>query len=91
MVSGGTTNCEPEWEFVLVCPLSSSSTRKTRFDVQLAAGQGNVTKKTWVRIPAVQPLMKRHLEDYSGTLDGRLLSQIHARLAQYMGMLDNII
>lgn len=86
VVSGPETNSDLKWKFILACPLSTSTTRRTRFDVELAAGQGNVSKKTWVRIPAVQPFMKQHLQDHSGILDARLLEQIHARLAQYMGL-----
>jgi mRNA-degrading endonuclease toxin of MazEF toxin-antitoxin module len=85
VLSGSDTNNDPGWPFLLACPLSSSTRRRTRFDVQLAVGQGNVTKKTWVRIPAIQPLIKSSLQDRQGTLDERLLSQIQARLAQYLG------
>lgn len=86
VVTGPVTNGDPAWQFVLACPISGSTSRRTRFDVQLAAGQGGVTKKCWIRIPAVQPLLKTQLEDRSGTLDERLLSQVQARLAQYMGI-----
>lgn len=65
---------------------SASTRRRTRFDVQLAMGQGGVTKKCWIRIPAVQPLMKSDLEDQSGTLDEALLTQVQGRLAQYLGL-----
>ena len=88
VVSGFETNSDPEWSFVLVCPISGSTSHKTRYDVQLAAGQGGVIKKCWVRVPAVQPLMKERLEDRAGTVDGRVLSQVQARLAQYLGLLD---
>jgi mRNA-degrading endonuclease toxin of MazEF toxin-antitoxin module len=86
VVTGPATNGDPVWQFVLVCPISGSTSRRTRYDVQLAAGQGGVTKKCWIRVPAVQPLVKAQLEDRSGTLDERLLSQVQARLAQYMGL-----
>jgi mRNA-degrading endonuclease toxin of MazEF toxin-antitoxin module len=87
VVSGPETNSDLSWPFVLACPLSTSTTRRTRFDVELAAGQGNLTKKTWVRIPAVQPFMKRDLQDHSGILEARLIEQIHTRLVQYMGLI----
>jgi mRNA-degrading endonuclease toxin of MazEF toxin-antitoxin module len=86
IVSGPDTNGDPGWPVVLVCPISGSTSRRTRYDVQLAAGQGGVVKKCWIRVPAVQPLLKTHLEDRSGTLDERLLSQLHARLVQYIGL-----
>lgn len=89
VVTGPTANSDIQWPFALVCPISGSTGRKTRYDVQLAAGQGGVTKKCWVRVPAVQPIMKTMLGDRLGTLEARVLSQVHARLAQYLGMIDD--
>ncbi|MYQ46080.1 hypothetical protein GTW40_13595 [Streptomyces sp. SID4985] len=89
VVTGPTTNSDVEWPFVLVCPISSSTSRRTRYDIQLAQGQGGVLKKCWVRVPAIQPLMKDKLGDRLGTIEGRLLSQVQVRLAQYLGMLDS--
>lgn len=85
VVTGPDSNSDRSWPFLLVCPLSTSTSRKTRYDVQLAAGQGNVTKRTWIRIPAVQPFMKSSLQDFQGQLDARVLSQIQA---QYLGLVD---
>ncbi|WP_082801536.1 type II toxin-antitoxin system PemK/MazF family toxin [Herbidospora cretacea] len=87
VVTGGESNSDSHWPFVLVCPISGSTSRRTRFDIQLARGQGGVVKKCWIRIPAVQPLMKSVLEDRSGALDEDLLTQVQARLAQYLGLL----
>ena len=86
VVTGIESNGDPEWPFVLACRISASTRRRTRFDVQLAMGQGGATKKCWIRIPAVQPLMKSDLEDQSGTLDEALLTQVQGRLAQYLGL-----
>jgi mRNA-degrading endonuclease toxin of MazEF toxin-antitoxin module len=88
VVTSAATNGDTAWPFVLICPVSGSTKRRTRFDVQLAAGQGGATKKCWIRIPAVQPLMKTVLEDRTGTLDEDLLTQVQARLAQYLGLLE---
>ena len=88
VVTGAESNGDPDWPFVLVCPISGSTRRRTRFDVQLGKGQGGVIKKCWIRIPAVQPLMKTALEDQTGTLDESVLIQIQGRLAQYLGLLD---
>ncbi|MER5621664.1 type II toxin-antitoxin system PemK/MazF family toxin [Streptosporangium sp. NPDC002544] len=88
VVTGTESNGDPDWPFVLACPISGSTSRRTRFDVQLAKGQGGAVKKCWIRVPAVQPLMKSVLEDRSGTLDEDLLTQVHGRLAQYLGLLD---
>ncbi|WP_436762857.1 type II toxin-antitoxin system PemK/MazF family toxin [Streptosporangium sp. V21-05] len=88
VVTGTESNGDPEWPFVLVCPVSGSTSRRTRFDVQLAKGQGGAIKKCWIRIPAVQPLLKSALEDRSGPLNEDLLTQVQGRLAQYLGLLD---
>ncbi|GIH98760.1 type II toxin-antitoxin system PemK/MazF family toxin [Planobispora takensis] len=88
VVTGTETNGDPAWPFVLICPISGSTSRRTRFDVQLAKGQGGAVKKCWIRIPAVQPLMKSALEDRTGMLDEDLLTQLQGRLAQYLGLLD---
>ncbi|MFI6458095.1 type II toxin-antitoxin system PemK/MazF family toxin [Streptosporangium amethystogenes] len=88
VVTGTESNGDPDWPFVLACPISGSTSRRTRFDVQLARGQGGAVKKCWIRIPAVQPLMKSVLEDRTGTLGEDLLTQVHGRLAQYLGLLD---
>ncbi|MGP3912467.1 type II toxin-antitoxin system PemK/MazF family toxin [Nonomuraea sp. 10N515B] len=87
VVTGGDSNGDPTWPFVLACPISGSTSRRTRFDVQLARGQGGVIKKCWIRIPAVQPLLKTALEDRTGTLEEDLLTQVQGRLAQYLGLL----
>ncbi|WP_432107358.1 type II toxin-antitoxin system PemK/MazF family toxin [Streptomyces sp. AA1529] len=89
VVTGPTANGDLEWPFTLVCPISGSTGRRTRYDVQLAAGQGGLVKKCWIRVPAAQPLMKVALGDRLGTLEERLLSQVQARLAQYLGMIDD--
>ncbi|MEU2299633.1 type II toxin-antitoxin system PemK/MazF family toxin [Streptomyces antibioticus] len=89
IVTGPTANGDTKWPFVLACPISGSTSRKTRYDVQLAQGQGGVTKKCWVRVPAIQPLMKEALGDRLGTLEERLLSQVQVRLAQYLGMIED--
>jgi mRNA-degrading endonuclease toxin of MazEF toxin-antitoxin module len=88
VVTGAQSNGDLKWPFVLVCPISGSTSRRTRFDVQLAKGQGGVIKKCWIRIPAVQPLTKTALEDRAGTLDEDLLTQVQGRLAQNLGLLD---
>lgn len=89
VVSGPETNSDTSWEFVLVCPVSSSTNRKTKFCVKLAAGEGNLTKKAWVRVPAVQPMEKAHLEDHTGIIPEDKVEAVHARIVEYMGLLDN--
>lgn len=88
VMSGPDSNSDPKWPFVLACPLSTSGKFKTRFDVALAVGQGNVTKATWVRVPAIQSLTKADLQDRWGILDERIMSQVQARLFEYLGLAD---
>jgi len=89
ILSGPETNSDPNWPVVLVVPLSSESTRKTRFCVKIPAGEGNVDKKVWARVPAVQPILKTDLRDYSGPLPATRVEEIQARLWQYLGMADD--
>jgi mRNA-degrading endonuclease toxin of MazEF toxin-antitoxin module len=86
VLSGSETNADPNWVVVLACPISSSTTRRTKFCVKLSAGEGNVTGKCWVRIPAVQALMKSNLEDHQGVITENRLAECYARLVEYMGL-----
>src|SRR2546421_4703145 len=88
VLSGSTTNSDSNWLFVIVCPISGSTQFKTKFCVKLAVGEGGVSKKCWIRIPAIQPIKKTDLEDRTGILDAKKLDEIHARLLQYMGLMD---
>lgn len=88
MVSGSETNSDRTWPFVLVCPLSSSTHHKTRYCVKLSASEAG--KKTWVRVPAVQPLLKGALEDMMQTLSEERLQEVHARVVEYMGLLVDL-
>lgn len=87
VISGPNTNSNTGWPTVLVAPVSSSTSLKTSFCVKLAAGDGGVTKKCWVRVIAVQPLLKSDLGDRIGVLPAARLEEIQARLFHYMGLL----
>lgn len=89
VLSGPGSNGDPAWMFVLVAPISSETTRKTRYCVKLAQGEGNVSKKCWVRVPAVQPLLKSQLGDHLGVIPAHKLEETQARLFEYMGMADD--
>lgn len=89
VLSRPDTNVDPNWPVVLVCPLSSSTGLKTRFCVKLAAGEANSNKKTWIRVPAVQPLLKSELGSHTGTLDQDKLEEVQARLLEYLGLDDD--
>jgi mRNA-degrading endonuclease toxin of MazEF toxin-antitoxin module len=87
VLSGDQTNSDKNWFVVAGCPISSSTTQRTRFDVKLAQGEGNVPKKSWVRVPAIQAVEKTDLQDFSGMLDPARLNQIDAFLFSYLGQL----
>jgi len=88
IISGPETNSDVTWGFVLVAPISSSTSHKTRFCVRLGAGAANLPKKGWIRVSAVQPLMKSQLGDRTGIVTADQLAEVHARLLQYMGLTD---
>jgi hypothetical protein len=75
-VLSGSTNSESAWPFVLGCPVSGSTTLKTRFDVQLQSGEAGCIKKCWIRVPALQPFMKSQLEDLTGQLTQSRLEEL---------------
>jgi mRNA-degrading endonuclease toxin of MazEF toxin-antitoxin module len=68
-----------------MAPTSSQTTLKTRFDVKVAAGEGGLAKKCWVRIPAIQSIEKADLWQFTGSLDPAKLDQIDAALFDYLG------
>lgn len=86
VLSGPDTNSFAGWRTVLVAPVSTSTSLKTTYCVKLAAGEGGLNKKCWVRVIAVQPLLKSDLEDRLGLLSAERLEEIQARLFQYMGL-----
>ena len=88
IVSGQESNDNTAWPLVLGCPMSSSTTHKTQFCVKFAAGEANCTKKTWIRVPAIQPLEKKALGDFTGPLPDEKLELLRARVLQYMGLAD---
>jgi len=87
VLSGPDTNSDRAWRMVLVAPISSSTSLKTSHCVRLSAGEGGLTKKCWVRVVAVQPLLKSDLQDRLGVLPSARLEEIQARLFQYLGLI----
>lgn len=85
VLSGDATNNDDDWPIVSGCPISSQTKWKTKFDVQLGAGEGGVQKKCWVRVPALQSIEKQHLEDFTGHLDPARIEQIDASVFWYLG------
>ncbi|MFV2105885.1 type II toxin-antitoxin system PemK/MazF family toxin [Micromonospora sp. LOL_015] len=86
VLSGPNTNSVAGWPTVLVAPISTSTTLKTEYCVKLRASEGGLPKKCWVRVVAVQPLLKSDLQDHLGVLTAERLEEIQARLFQYMGL-----
>lgn len=89
VLSATTFNDEQDWRLVLGCPLSSSTTSRTRLCVKLGAGESGCVKKSWIRVPALQPIAKRRLGDLSGTLTPQKLLETQTRVAQYIGLVDD--
>lgn len=89
VLSGPAHNGDPDWPVVLGCPLSSSTSWRTGLCVKIAAGEAGSDRKTWVRIPALQPLMRSDLQDLQGTLSTERLEEVQARVLEYMGLLSD--
>ena len=86
VVSGPRTNDDPTWPLVLVVPCSGQSTYKTALCVKLNYGDGNLQRKCWARVPAVQALQKVTLADRIGKLPEPKLEEILTRLVEYLGI-----
>ncbi|QSB13959.1 type II toxin-antitoxin system PemK/MazF family toxin [Natronosporangium hydrolyticum] len=86
ILSGPDTNSDKDWRVVLVAPISSSTSLKTSYCVKVNAGEANMSKKCWVRVVAVQPILKSDLGDRLGVLPSERLEEVQARIFQYMGL-----
>jgi mRNA-degrading endonuclease toxin of MazEF toxin-antitoxin module len=86
ILGGAERNQDDKWPVVLGCPVSSATTYRTEFDVQLAAGEAGTAKKCWIRIPCLQPLQKSDLQDLTGTLSAERLEETLIRVIDYMDM-----
>jgi mRNA-degrading endonuclease toxin of MazEF toxin-antitoxin module len=89
VLSGNATNSESTWRTVSGCPISGSTTYRTRFDVKFSAGEWGLTKKCWLRVHALQPVMKADLEDQLGLIDNVRLEEVQARVLQHLGLLPD--
>lgn len=88
VLSGPESNRNDGWPLVLGCPTSSQTSWRTAFCVKVAAGEFNVDRKTWIRVPALQPLEKTLLGTRIGVLDAPRLELVQSRIMDYMGLLD---
>ncbi|WP_035002104.1 MULTISPECIES: type II toxin-antitoxin system PemK/MazF family toxin [Corynebacterium] len=88
ILSNDNSNLDPNFLVVMGCPISSSTSFRTGFDVKLSRGQGGVTKKCWIRVPAMQPLPKTLVEtqDKTGTVPRSILDEVDISLVQFLCM-----
>lgn len=86
VVSGDETNENPGWPIVLVVPVSTSPNLKTEFCLQLGAGTGNLPRKGWARVVAVQPLTKDEIQDMMGILPSAMVAILEENLFAYMDL-----
>lgn len=80
-------NRDPNWQVVLGCPASSSTQFRTELCVRLAAGEANVPKKCWIRVPALQAIPKAALQDRTGILTADKLREAQMRVLEYLGLI----
>lgn len=87
-VHGTNAQHPSDWPSVLVVPISSKTSRKTRFCVLVASGDGNLKKKGWARVPALQMVDKECLQDMLGFVRPETLDKITAQILNYLGILS---
>lgn len=80
-------NSDPEWLVVLGCPTSRSTQFRTELCVRLAAGEANLPKKCWIRVPALQAVPKTKLQDHTGNLAPDRLREVQMRVLEYVGLI----
>ncbi len=87
-IHGNNRAPSDEWPSVLVVPISHSTKFRTKFDVRIAAAEGNLGKKGWARIPAVQLVDKELLQDMTGQVETGTLDAVTAQLLDYLGVIE---
>ncbi|MCY3608658.1 MAG: type II toxin-antitoxin system PemK/MazF family toxin [Acidimicrobiaceae bacterium] len=80
----------PDLPTVLGCPISSETTRWTPLCVKLGAGEAGLNRKSWIRIPALQPVAKTDLPPSKmlGRLPQDKLEVAQKRILVYLGLSD---
>ena len=88
ILSNDESNLDPNFLIVMGCPISSSTKFRTGFDVKLNQGQGGVSKKCWIRVPAMQPLPKSIVasQDKTGVVPSDILEDVDISLVQFLNM-----
>ena len=84
VVSGSTFNFDDSWQFVLVVPTSTEPEMVSRFCVDLRPAESGMSRQTWARVPAIQPLEKTDLLDRCGLLQPMLMRAVIAQLVRYL-------
>lgn len=87
-VHGTNADDAARWPSVTVVPISSSTKYRTRFDVKLSAGEGNLPKKAWARVPATQAMDKNYLDELIGQISQEKLDEITAQVLNYLGVIE---
>lgn len=89
VVSRDDKNADTNWPTIVGCPISSSTGYKTQYCVKLSAGTANLTKKSWVRVPAIQPISKEDITQFMGELSADLMLDVDASIAEYLDLGDD--
>ena len=55
--------------------------------MRLAAGEANLPKKCWIRVPALQAIPKTELQDHTGNLAADKLREAQMRVLEYFGLI----
>ena len=81
---------DPDLPTVLGCPISSETTRWTPLCVKLGAGEAGLNRRSWIRIPALQPVAKTDLPPSKmlGRLPQAKLEVAQKRILVYLGLSD---
>jgi mRNA-degrading endonuclease toxin of MazEF toxin-antitoxin module len=81
--SNDVSNQDPTWLIVSGFPLTTSDEFATEFDVQLSAGQADLSSDCWVQVPLLQAISKEKLKRWVGQLDANTLEKITGQLLLY--------
>lgn len=86
VVQGDAANSVPRVPLILVAPLTASG-RALGLDYALPAAVTGLKRDSVVQLSLIQPIPKKALEQYVGTIQGSHLEEIRARLAQKFGLI----
>lgn len=53
----------------------------------LVAGEANLSKKCWIRVPALQAIPKTKLQDHTGSFAADKLDEVQMRVLEYFGLI----